>query len=100
MLPQISVHELKELIDKKKDICILDVRNQNEYEICNLGGILIPLTQLPMHLDKLDKSKTTVVHCHAGGRSAKATEYLLQQGFKNVFNLQGGITAWANEIDK
>ena len=50
-------------------------------------------------LSELNPEQQIIVHCHAGGRSRRATEFLLQQGFKNVKNLRGGITAWANEID-
>ena len=78
---------------------ILDVRNLDEYQLCNLGGHLIPFTELPNRLNELNKTQQIIIHCHAGGRSRRATEYLLSQGFTNVFNLRGGITAWANEID-
>lgn len=99
MIPDITVQELEALKKAKADILILDVRNQDEYEICNLGGLLIPWVELPARLSELNKEQHIVVHCHAGGRSRKATEYLLSQGFKRVQNLRGGITAWANEID-
>lgn len=97
--PEISVQELEALIKAEADVFILDVRNPDEYEVCNLGGCLIPLNQLPDRLSELNPDQHIVIHCHAGGRSRRATEYLLTQGFKNVQNLRGGITAWANEID-
>jgi len=78
---------------------ILDVRNPDEYALCNLGGHLIPFSELPSRLSELNPEQQIIIHCHAGGRSRRATEYLLQQGFKKVFNLRGGITAWGNEID-
>jgi len=98
-IPEISVQELEALRNADPDLFILDVRNQDEYDICHLKGYLIPLNQLPTRLNELNKEAHIVVHCHAGGRSRRATEFLLQQGFKRVFNLRGGITAWANEID-
>jgi len=98
-VPEISVQELEALRQAGADFLILDVRNIDEYEICNLEGRLIPLSELPMRLEELNKDQHIVVHCHAGGRSRRATEFLIQQGFKNVCNLRGGITAWANEID-
>ena len=98
-LPEISVHELALLLKAKEDILILDVRNKDEYDICNLNGYLIPITELPNRYYELNVDKKIIVHCHAGGRSKRATEFLMQQGFKQVFNLSGGITAWANEID-
>jgi rhodanese-related sulfurtransferase len=97
--PEISVQELEALIKADADVFVLDVRNPDEFEICNLKGHLIPLSQLPDRLSELNPDQHIVIHCHAGGRSRRATEYLLAQGFKNVQNLRGGITAWANEID-
>jgi rhodanese-related sulfurtransferase len=97
--PEISVQELEALRNAHADFFLLDVRNQDEYAICNLGGHLIPFNELPANLDKLNKDQHIIVHCHAGGRSRRATDFLLQQGFRKVENLRGGITAWANEID-
>jgi sulfur-carrier protein adenylyltransferase/sulfurtransferase len=98
-VPDITVQELEALRDAKADFIVLDVRNPDEYQICNLNGLLIPLAELPQRLDELDKNKQIIIHCHAGGRSRRATEYLIQQGFSQVYNLKGGITAWANEIE-
>ena len=98
-VPEISVQELEALIKAKADIFILDVRNPDEFAICNLGGQLIPFAELPSRLHELNPDQYIVIHCHAGGRSRRATEFLMGQGFKNVYNLRGGITAWANEID-
>lgn len=98
-LPEITVQELEALRDANADFLILDVRNPDEYAICNLGGLLIPYAELPSRLGELDPNQHIIVHCHAGGRSRRATEYLIGQGFTHVQNLRGGITAWANEID-
>lgn len=98
-IPEISVTELAALRDAGANILILDVRNPDEYKVCNLAGHLIPLSELPARYQELDPAQHIVVHCHAGGRSRRATEFLLQHEFKNVCNLRGGITAWANEID-
>ena len=92
--------ELKQKMDAgDKNLFVLDVREPNEYQICNLGGHLIPLNDLPKRVGELDSSKEIVVHCKMGGRSAKAVDYLKQQGFTNVHNLVGGINAWADRID-
>lgn len=99
-IPQVSVQELQSLRENNADFFLLDVRNPNEYAICNLGGHLIPYSELPSRLSELNPEHHIIIHCHAGGRSSRATEFLLQQGFKQVSNLTGGITAWANEIDK
>lgn len=98
-IPEISVQELDALRTANADVFILDVRNPDEYALCNLGGHLIPFNALSSRIGELNPEQHIVIHCHAGGRSRRATEYLMQQGFKNVFNLRGGITAWANEID-
>jgi rhodanese-related sulfurtransferase len=99
MIPETSVQELDALRKAKADFLILDVRNADEYAICNLGGLLIPFNQLASRLSELNPEQRIIIHCHAGGRSRRATELLMQAGFKNVSNLRGGITAWANEID-
>ncbi len=98
-IPEISVQELQIMRESNADFFLLDVRNPNEYAICNLGGHLIPLKELPSRLSELNPEKPIVVHCHSGGRSRVAAEFLMEHGFKNVCNLRGGITAWSNEID-
>ena len=95
-----TVEELKQKMDAgEKNLFVLDVREPNEYQICNLGGHLIPLKDLPQRVGELDPSKEIVVHCKMGGRSAKAVDFLKQQGFTNVHNLVGGITAWSDRVD-
>jgi adenylyltransferase/sulfurtransferase len=99
-IADMTPEELKQKMDAgEKNLFVLDVREPNEYQICNLGGTLIPLNELPKRVGELDASKEIVVHCKGGGRSAKAVEYLKQQGFSNVHNLVGGINAWAERID-
>ena len=97
--PEISVQELEALRNANADFFLLDVRNPDEYALCNLGGHLIPFNELPARITELNPDQQIIIHCHAGGRSRRAVEFLMQQGFSNVFNLRGGITAWANEID-
>jgi len=100
-VPEITVEELKQRLDAKEDIFILDVREPHEYKICNLNGHLVPLNDLPKRLQELDgaKEKEMVVHCRSGGRSARAVAFLQQSGFKKAKNLKGGILAWADRID-
>jgi adenylyltransferase/sulfurtransferase len=98
-IPQIQPEELKRRLDAGEDIFILDVREPHEYQICNLGGHLIPLNDLPKRVNELDSSRQIVAHCKMGGRSAKAVDFLRQAGFKNVLNLAGGITAWSDKVD-
>ncbi len=96
---EITVKQLKKMQDQKEDFFLLDVRNPHEYEICHLGGHLIPLAELPDRLNEIDKTKQIVVHCKMGGRSLQAVQFLQEHGFKNVYNLQGGINAYAVEVD-
>jgi adenylyltransferase/sulfurtransferase len=98
-VPAITVEELKQQLDAKKDIFILDVREPHEYQICNLNGYLIPLGDLPKRVHELDSSREIVAHCRSGVRSGKAVTFLRQAGFKKVQNLTGGILAWADKID-
>ncbi|MCP4520366.1 MAG: rhodanese-like domain-containing protein [Cytophagales bacterium] len=96
----ISVDELKELMDNQEDFQLIDVREPSEYESANIGGELIPLQTVPQHIDKLSKDKQVVIMCRSGKRSANAVMFLEQQaGLENLYNLEGGIMAWAAEID-
>ncbi len=98
-MADMTVEELKQRLDRGDDLFVLDVREPHEYQICNLGGHLIPLNDLPKRVSELDSSREIVVHCKMGGRSAKAADFLRQSGFTKVHNLAGGINAWAERID-
>jgi len=99
-VPAISVHDLKRKRDVREAIQLIDVREPFEFEIARIDGAkLIPLGQLANRLHELKRNGQTVVHCHTGMRSAQAVQMLRQTGFTNVYNLEGGIDAWANEID-
>src|SRR5271167_4867646 len=98
-VPEIQPEELKMRLDAGSDIFILDVREPHEYQICNLGGYLIPLGDLPARMNELDSSREIVAHCRSGVRSAKAVTLLRQAGFSKVKNLAGGILAWADKVD-
>lgn len=98
-IPEITVGELKRLIDAGSAPILVDVREPHEVEIASLGGILIPLKTLPERLDEISTDSLVVVYCRSGGRSGKACEYLIAQGRTNVKNLVGGVLDWANKID-
>jgi sulfur-carrier protein adenylyltransferase/sulfurtransferase len=98
-VPEMQVEELKQKLDAGDDIFVLDVREPHEYQICNIGGHLIPLGELPKRVNELDSSREIVAHCRSGMRSAKAVDFLKQAGFKKVRNLAGGILAWADRVD-
>ena len=99
-MQQKTVEELKAMMDSGVDFQLIDVREPHEYEICNLKGELIPQGTVPSNVDKISRDKPVVVHCRSGMRSANAISYLEQNhGFTNLYNLKGGILAWADEID-
>src|SRR3954470_21472034 len=99
-VPEITVEELKAKSDRGEDVYPLDVRDPNEYQICRIAGSkLIPLGQVASRVDELDPSRELIVHCKVGGRSAKAVALLQDRGFKNVFNLKGGILEWIDRVD-
>jgi len=99
-MKNITVKELKTKLDSKEDLQIIDVRDDEEYEICNIGGDLIPLDLLEEYVERLSKNKPVIIHCHLGGRSEEAIEILEKKyAFSNLYNLKGGIDAWAREID-
>jgi adenylyltransferase/sulfurtransferase len=96
----ITALDLRRLIDSGSAPFILDVRNPEEYQICRIpGSTLLPLPALPQRYGELDKTREMVVHCKSGMRSAKAIAFLRQQGFTKLRNLQGGILAWADQVD-
>lgn len=95
-----TVEQLKQMLDNKEDFQLIDVREPHEYEICNLKGELIPMNEVPSNLDKISKDKTVVIHCRSGARSGNIIQYLEgNYGYTNLYNLKGGILAWADEID-
>lgn len=99
-IEEVTVSELLELQEQKQDLLVLDVREPSEYDVDNMGGTLIPLGQLPARLDELDREQLIIVHCKSGGRSSRAVAFLMGEGFKNVKNLKGGITAWREVVKK
>ncbi|QHL88804.1 rhodanese [Nibribacter ruber] len=100
MIPEITPTQLKQRLDQPEPLQLLDVREPQEWDICHLGGTLIPLTDLAKKASTLDSSLPTVVICHHGFRSAQAVLFLQQRfGFANVLNLKGGLHAWAKEAD-
>lgn len=92
----ITVEELKERLDKGETLHFYDVREEHEYEEDNLGASLIPLGDIPDHVEALSalKDEEIIIHCRSGARSGKAAAYLKAQGFSNVRNVLGGILAY------
>lgn len=98
MIAEMTPEELQQRLDGGDNLFVLDVREPAEYQICNLGGYLIPLKELPQRVGELDPAREIVVHCKMGQRGAQAAAFLQQAGF-NVQNLAGGILAWAERVD-
>lgn len=100
-MKEITVQELKAKKDAGEEFFLLDVREQHEYYISNIDGVLIPLGDLPNRVSEIEdqKDKEMVIMCRSGGRSAKACAFLESEGFTNVSNLVGGVNKWAEEID-
>lgn len=86
--------------DENEVFQLIDVREEYEFDTCNLGGILIPMGEVMDNISKISKEQKVVIHCRSGKRSATIVNALeSQHGFSNVYNLKGGILAWADEID-
>jgi sulfur-carrier protein adenylyltransferase/sulfurtransferase len=99
-VPTITAVELKKKIDRHERFVLVDVREPFEYEINRIpGSRLIPLGELPARLSELDSADDIVLQCKSGGRSAKALKVLQEAGFRKLTNLEGGITAWAEDVD-
>ncbi len=101
-IPEISVVEAQGRLGAPNPPRLIDVREADEYEIARIPGAeLLPLSQWPaLALEKLtDRTQPLLIQCHHGGRSARATDFLLRNGFADVTNLAGGIDAWSLEID-
>lgn len=99
MVPQITVAELKARLDAQEPTYLVDVRQPWEHEVAALpDSVLIPLPELPSHLDEIDPpaGALVVVYCHHGVRSLSGAALLAQHG---AVSLAGGIEAWSLHID-
>lgn len=97
----ITVEELKARMDRGEKINLIDVREPHEYEEANLGGKLVPLGKIQtMQIDDLEdlKDEEVIVHCRSGKRSAMACQVLDTMGFKDTYNVEGGILAWQEKF--
>lgn len=99
-MKEITVQDLKKMMDEGADFQLIDVREVHEYELGNIGGEHIPLGNVPSSVDKLSTEKQVIMQCRSGGRSGQAVMFLEQTtGMTNLYNLKGGIMAWQAEID-
>jgi rhodanese-related sulfurtransferase len=99
-MKDVTVEELKRMIDANEDFQLIDVREPSEFAAANLNGELIPLSSVPQNVDKVSKTKKVIVHCRSGKRSANAITFLENNhGYDNLYNLTGGILAWKDKMD-
>ena len=99
---QLSVLDLHAMLtgDANAKPRLLDVREPWEFNLARIeGSELRPMQTIPNQIDELDRSHPTVVICHHGTRSLQVVAFLERQGFQNLHNLQGGIDAWARQVD-
>lgn len=94
-IPSITVTELAELLKNQTNICLIDVREPDEHDVAAISGSrLVPLATVPEQAAHWPMDQEMYVHCKAGGRSARAVQYLMDQGFTRVTNVAGGMDAW------
>ena len=99
-MKEISVLELKQKVDNKEDFQLIDVREPHEFDLVNIGAELIPMGTVLDKADSISKDKPVIIHCRSGARSgAIILELEKRFGFNNLYNLKGGILAWAKEVD-
>jgi adenylyltransferase/sulfurtransferase len=101
-MSEITPAEFKKQWDAGRRPVLIDVRQPDEWEVCNLqefGAKLIPLGEIPQRFAEIPKDGDIVVQCRSGGRSAQAQKFLLAQGYTQVQNLSGGILRWSDEVD-
>lgn len=99
-IPEVEPRELAPQLNPQNDWKILDVREPFELEIVQLPDSLqIPMQQIPSRIEELNPKQRYAVMCHHGIRSAQVCAYLKSQGFENVWNVRGGIDAWASDVD-
>ena len=99
-MKEITVQELQAKLNNKENFQLIDVREIYEHEAASIGGELIPLATVLDNVNKISKDKQVVIYCRSGNRSGVAIRQLEQQfGFTNLYNLKGGILAYARDID-
>ncbi|GAB3948925.1 molybdopterin-synthase adenylyltransferase MoeB [Spirosoma harenae] len=98
---KMTVHELADHLAREEPVFLLDVRDRTEYDLCHLeGAVLIPVSMIPNNRKRIPTDRPVVIYCHHGIRSANVAQYLYaQDGLTNLYNLDGGINAWAREIE-
>ena len=99
-MKEVTVQELKKMMDEKSEFQLIDVREPHEHQFTNIGGELIPMSKILDQVEKVDKNKKVIIYCRSGNRSANVVKALEQRfGFNNLYNLKGGVLDWSEKID-
>ena len=99
-IAQLTPQQVQDYLKKQPAPLLLDVREEDEVRLCALpGSLYIPMNLIPLRHNELPDDIPIIVYCHHGIRSLNVARYLAHVGFENVANLQGGIDAWARQID-
>ncbi|ULQ56563.1 rhodanese-like domain-containing protein [Flavihumibacter rivuli] len=94
-MQQITAEQLRQQLHENQDLLLVDVREEEEHEAFNIGGLLLPLGELMSSAGSIPKDKPVVVYCKRGIRSAIAIQRLQERfGYTNLLNLQGGMEEW------
>lgn len=104
MIESLSPVALRDWLNDERDErpapFLLDVREPNEYAYCHLdGATLISLRTIPQRLNEIPRDRAIIAMCHHGMRSLQAAQFLENAGFMNIYNLTGGVAAWADQVD-
>src|SRR4030043_1557554 len=97
-ITNITADEVYKMLSSNKDYFILDVRSKEEFDSGHIeGAYLVPVSELENRLAELPRDKPVIVYCRSGSRSTSAANILLDKGFKEIFNMAGGIIEWQSK---
>jgi rhodanese-related sulfurtransferase len=100
MIREITVEELKARRDRGENPLVIDVREEWELQLARIPDVVhVPMNQIQARLGEFQQNGEVIVMCHAGGRSMRVAHFLASQGFTDVANLSGGISAWSQLVD-
>lgn len=97
-MQQITPKELKEKLDSNADVLLIDIREDFERDAYNIGGLHIPMGEVPSKLSDIPRDKDVVIYCEKGIRSTIVIQRLEAAGFNNLINLSGGMKAWKSTV--
>lgn len=99
-MKSITPTELKKRQDAGEEIQVIDVREEHERAICHINADHIPMGEILANIESIRKDIPVVIHCRSGARSTAVIHTIEQKfGFDNLYNLEGGILLWADDVD-